>query len=161
MRCVPIPLCALLVPIFLFSGNLPAQTRQDALAALQALQARCEAGTNREYYEAALDEAQAQLGQFFDSPESSKNPGFTDTVERALIAHQTAYVIWKAKLDSRQDYVRSQHATILMMLEVYPDAASLFGRNNQAHARDLITFFWEKAALRIAEAKRMVSGKKR
>ena len=149
----------LLFAIFFLAHPLPAQTRQDALKVLQTLQSRIEAGVNLDLLSSALDDAQTQLGEFFDSKESAKSPEFSDQVERALIAYQSSFLIWKSKQEYKQDLVRSDHPTAQMMLQVYPEAASLFRRNGQADALDLVSFFWERADARILDAKRMVSGK--
>ncbi|MHC1728286.1 MAG: hypothetical protein AB9866_20170 [Syntrophobacteraceae bacterium] len=151
--------CTLL--FFMFPNSaLLAQARQDALRALQTLQSRCESGFNYDGYATALDEAQEQLKEFFDSREAEKNPGFSASIERALIAYQSAFVIWKAKLEYKQDFVRSDHPAIQKMLTVYPEASDLFNEDGQANCRNLISFFWDKADARIAEAKRSTSGGK-
>lgn len=143
------------------SSALFAQTRQDALRALQALQSKCEAGFNYDAYAAALEDAQAELKDFFDSGESEKAPGFSTSIERALIAYQSAFVIWKGKIEYRQDFVSADHPTIQKMLLVYPETEELFNRSGQANCRNLISFFWDKADAHIAEAKRSGGGKSR
>lgn len=160
MRCLTTVLCTLL--FLLSTGSAPlAQTRQEALSALQLLQSKCESGFNYETYAAALEEAQAELSTFFDSSEAERSPGFSTSIERALIAYQSAFIIWKAKIEYKQDFVRSDHPTIQKMLLVYPEAEELFSSDGQANCRNLISFFWERADARIAEAKRSASGGKR
>jgi hypothetical protein len=127
---------------------------------MQTLQTVCERGITYDGYVAALDEAQSQLNAFFDSKESERNPEFSGKIERALIAYQSAFVIWKAKLEYRQDFISADHPTIQMMLNTYPEAESLFRQNGQANARSLISFFWDKGDARITEAKRLISGKR-
>ena len=161
MRCRLIVFSALLFSLSFIPRTLPAQTRLDALHVLQTLQSACEGGITYEGYVAALDEAQSQLNAFFDSKESERNPEFSEKIERALIAYQSAFVIWKSKLEYRQDFVSSDHPTIRMMLNTYPEAESLFRQNGQANARSLVSFFWDKGDARITEAKRLISGKKR
>lgn len=149
-------LCILFLPV-----NLSAQTKQDVLRSFQELQLRCESGLNFDGYATVLNEAQSEFLSFFDSAESQRNREFSEKMERALIAHQSAYLIWKNKLIYKQQYVDSEHPTIRRMLQVYPEATSLFVRDGQAPVSSLVTFFWEKAGLRIAEAKRLISGKSR
>jgi len=160
MRCPTIALCVLFSISFL-PPNLSAQTRQDALRAMQALQTQCEGGINFDGYAAALDDAQIKLREFFDSKECDRNPDFADRIERALIAYQSAFVLWQGKVDYKQDFVSADHPTMRMLLDVYPDAGSLFGRDGQAQVRGLVTFLWDKGDARLNEAKRMISGKGR
>jgi hypothetical protein len=120
------------------------------------MQSACESGITYGGYVSALDDLQSQLNAFFDSKESGNNPEFSDKVERALIAYQSAFALWRSKLDYRQDSVNSDHPTMRKMLDTYPEAKSLFGRDGQADVRSLIEFFWEKADARISETKRLV-----
>ncbi len=154
-------LALLLLPLFFLPQVLSAQTRQDALRILQDLQLRCESGVNFEAYSSALDETQARLGEFFDSKESSRNPEFSEKIERALIAYQSAFIIWKGKIEYKQDSISSDHPTIRKMLAIYPDAASLFSPSGQASPSTLVSFFWDKADTRISEAKKMISGRRK
>jgi len=161
MRCRLIPLCALLLSVTFVSQAQAASTRGDALQALETMQLACEGGINFDGYKAALDDVQSQLEEFFASNESTSSPEFSDRIERALIAYQSAFVIWKSKMEYRQDFVRSDHPTIQMMLNAYPEAGALFRQNGQAHVRSLISFFWDKADTRIAEAKKLIPGKRK
>jgi hypothetical protein len=161
MRFRLIALCVLLFSVPCLSSALPAQTGGDALQALKTLQSRCESGVTFDGYYAALEDTRSQLGAFFDSKESEKNPELSDRIERAFIAYQSAYMLWKSKLEYKQDFVSSDHPTIQIMLNAYPEAESLFCQTGQANVRDLISFFWDKADTRIAEAKRSISGKRR
>jgi hypothetical protein len=155
----------LLLALLCFSSLLPrtlfAQGRLDALQILEVLQTRCESGITYDGYVAALDEAQSQLESFFNSKESERNPEFSEKIERALIAYQSAFVIWKSKLEYKQDFIRSDHPTIRTMFSVYPEAESLFSQNGQTSARNLISFLWDKADDRIAEAKKMITAKRK
>ncbi|MEM5787154.1 MAG: hypothetical protein AAGU11_07530 [Syntrophobacteraceae bacterium] len=159
MRNLLIGFCALLLSASLFPQVVSAQTRQDALRALQALQSRCESGLNYDMFETALDEAQTGLSRFFDFQESEKNPEFTEKAERALVAYQTAFILWKGKVTYRQDFISYGHPTAKMLVDVYPEVADQFDSTGQARVSDLVKFFWDKADERIAEAKKLVSAK--
>jgi hypothetical protein len=161
MRCRLIALCALLLSVAFVSETPAASMSGDALQAMQTLQSTCEEGVTFEQYKAALDDTESQMGAFFESNETETNPEFYDKITRALIAYQSALVIWRGKIEYKQDFVRSDHPTMQMMLNVYPDAADLFRPSGQAHVRKLISFFWDKADSRIAEAKRLISGKRK
>jgi hypothetical protein len=154
-------LFTLISSVLLLSQDLCAQSRQSVLAALQTLQSRCETGIVFESYVSSLDDVQSQVRDFFESNEAGRNPDFAERIERALLAYQSAFVIWKAKLDYRQDVVSIDHPTIQTMLNVYPDSQQLFDRNGQATVTKLVSFFWDKADARIAEARGRSSGKKR
>ncbi|MFZ2448297.1 MAG: hypothetical protein WAW37_18210 [Syntrophobacteraceae bacterium] len=153
-------LCAVLFSISFPSQAVFAQSRQDALRALQTLQSRCESGINYDGYVSAIREAQSHLREFLHSKESERNPEFSERVERALIAYQTAFVIWNFKYANRQEFVSIDHPTIQAMLNVYPDSEALFDRNGEVQVPKLVTFFWDKGDERIAEAKRLISGGK-
>lgn len=159
MRCRLTALCVLFLLVSFFPLNLRALTREDALRTLQTLQSLCESGLNIESYSTALDEAQNELDQFLNSREGQKSPQFSEAVARALVAYQSAFLIWQAKVTWRQDYVRSDHPTSRLMLHVYPEAASLFRQEGQAHVPSLVTFFWDQADKRISEAKKLLRGK--
>lgn len=150
----------LLFFFWLLPLTLSAQTKQEALLAFQTLQSRCEAGVNFEMYAAALEELQSEVRSFLASREAQKNPGFLEKIERALIAYESAFLIWKSKIDYKQDRVGSEHPTVRLLVKVYPEARHLFGVNGQANVSNLVSFFWDQGDARILEAKRLTGLKK-
>ena len=156
MRCRFILALVLSLCVTFLPGPLPAQTRHDTLEALRAMQSACKSEITYDRYVSALDDLQSQLKGFFDSKESENNLEFSIAVERALVAYQSTFAVWRSTVEYGQESVNSDHPTIRKMLYTYPEAKSLFSQDGHADIRKLIVFFMDKADSRISEAKRLM-----